>query len=92
MPNVGQIEKVTQQRVVRLFRERLGYYYLGDRTDREDNRNVEEDQLRQFLREKQGYDAALITRALHLFVIHDHCSISAKFSAVWFLWHTSTLI
>lgn len=30
MPTVGQIERKTQQRVVKLFREQLGYAYLGD--------------------------------------------------------------
>ncbi len=49
---VGQIEKKTQQRAVKLFREQLGYDYLGDWTEREDNRNIEEDLLRTFLREK----------------------------------------
>ena len=63
---VGQIEKKTQQRVVRLFRDQLGYDYLGDWTERDGNRNIEEDLLRAFLREKQGYDETLITRALHL--------------------------
>jgi HsdR family type I site-specific deoxyribonuclease len=62
---VGQIEKKTQQRVVRLFREQLGYHYLGDWADRDGNRNIEEGLLRAFLREKQGYDEALITRAVH---------------------------
>ena len=66
MSTVGQIEKKTQQRVVKLFREQLGYDYLGDWTDREGNRNIEEKYLRTFLREKQGCDEALITRALHL--------------------------
>ena len=66
MSTVGQIEKKTQQRVARLFREQLGYEYLGDWTEREGNRNIEENLLRAFLREKQGYDEALITRALHL--------------------------
>ena len=66
MSTVGQIEKKTQQRVVKLFRDTLGYDYLGDWTDREGNRNIEEDLLRAFLREKQGYDEALITRALYL--------------------------
>lgn len=32
----GQIEKKTQQRVVKLFRDALGYAYLGDRSDRID--------------------------------------------------------
>jgi len=66
MSTVGQIEKKTQQRVVKLFREQLGYDYLGDWTDREGNCNIEEDLLRRFLRDSQGYDEALITRALHL--------------------------
>ena len=39
---VGQIEKKTQARVVALFREKLGYHYLGDWMDR-NNRNIKED-------------------------------------------------
>jgi len=66
MSTVGQIEKKTQGRVVKLFRERLGYDYLGDWTDREGNRSIEEDLLSTFLRKKQGCDEALITRALYL--------------------------
>src|SRR4051812_9156546 len=66
MSTIGQIEKKTQQRVVKLFREKLGYDYLGDRTDREGNRNIEPELVRAFLRDKQGYDEALITRALYL--------------------------
>ena len=65
MSTVGQKEKKTQQRVVRLFRDSLGYRTLGDWTDREDNSNIEEGPLRNFLREKQGCGDALITRALH---------------------------
>jgi type I restriction enzyme R subunit len=65
MSTVGQIEKKTQARVVKLFRDNLGYKYLGDWTDREDNRNIEPDMLRAFLI-KQGYDEALIKRALYL--------------------------
>jgi hypothetical protein len=63
MPTVGQIEKKTQARVVKLFCDQLGYDYLGDWTDRQDNRNVEEPLLRAFLRDTQGYDDALIARA-----------------------------
>jgi type I restriction enzyme R subunit len=66
MSTVGQIEKQTQQRVVMLFKEKLGYDHLGDWTDRGGNRNIEEDLLRKFLRDKQRNDDALITRALHL--------------------------
>jgi type I restriction enzyme, R subunit len=39
---------------VKLFHDPLGYDYLGDWTDRVGNRNIEEDLLRTFLREKQG--------------------------------------
>ena len=42
MSPVGQIEKRTQQRVVTLFREQLGYDYLGDWTDREGNANIDQ--------------------------------------------------
>ena len=34
MSTVGQIEKKTQKRIVRLFCDTLGYKYLGDWTDR----------------------------------------------------------
>lgn len=66
MSTVGQIEKKTQQRVVKLFCDTLKYDYLGDWTEREGNRNIEEALLRKFLSEEQGYDDALITRAIHL--------------------------
>ena len=60
---VGQIEKKTQARVVALFRETLGYDYLGNWIDRDNNCNIEENFLRPFLK-TQGYDDALIARAL----------------------------
>jgi len=50
MPPVGQIERATQQRVIRLFRDVLHYTYLGIWSDRHDNRNIEEDLLRPFLK------------------------------------------
>ena len=66
MPStVGQIERKTQQRVVKLFRERLGYAYLGDWTDREGNANIEPDLLRGWLT-RQRVEDALISRALYV--------------------------
>ncbi|SDX63480.1 type I restriction enzyme, R subunit [Collimonas sp. OK242] len=65
MSMVGQIEKKTQERVIKLFRDTLGYDYLGSWIDRVDNRNIDTDLLDTFL-EKQGVDAALISRARHI--------------------------
>ncbi len=63
MSTVGQIERRTQARVVALFRERLCYDYLGDRTDL-DNRNIELTLLRNWLAKREVSDT-LINRALH---------------------------
>lgn len=68
MSTVGQIERRTQKRVVDLFRNALGYDYLGNWIDRADkigrpNRNIEDEYLRPFL-ERQGYPPELITRAI----------------------------
>lgn len=65
MTTVGQIEKKTQQRVVKLFRDTLGYDHLGVWSERENNRNVEPELLRSFLK-KQGHDGVVINRALHV--------------------------
>jgi type I restriction enzyme, R subunit len=61
--NVGAIERFTQIRIVKLFRQKLGYDYLGDWEERLNNRNIEEGYLRGFLK-KQGCRPALIVRAL----------------------------
>ena len=63
MTTVGQIEKQTQDRVIKLFHERLRYDYLGDKTDL-DNRNIEEALLRGWLT-RRGVGETLINRALH---------------------------
>jgi type I restriction enzyme R subunit len=63
MNTVGQVEKKTQARIVALFRDQLGYGYLGNWIDRENNRNIEEAYLRPFLKSR-GHDDGLINRAL----------------------------
>jgi type I restriction enzyme R subunit len=63
MSTVGQRERATQNRVVRLFRQQLKYDYLGNWEARVGNSNIEEDDLRLFLK-KQGYSVVLIERAL----------------------------
>jgi len=64
MTDIGQIERNTQNRIVKLFADKLGYNYLGDWQDREGNTNVEEAYLRPFL-ENQGYKAPIIEKALY---------------------------
>jgi type I restriction enzyme, R subunit len=64
MGTVGQIERTTQARVVALFRERLGYDYLGAWRDREGNASIEPGLLRSWLT-RQGVDEVCITRAVN---------------------------
>ncbi|ROV67340.1 type I restriction endonuclease subunit R [Streptomyces globisporus] len=62
MSNVGQRERETQNRVVRLFRDRLKYKYGGN-LEAQDNTNVDEVLLRQNLLER-GVDEELVNRAI----------------------------
>src|SRR2546422_8757628 len=64
MSTVGQPERVTQNRVVALFRDELSYRYLGDWTDRDGNSNVEESLLTAWLT-RTGYTPAQISVAMH---------------------------
>lgn len=64
MPPIGQPERVTQQRVVRLFSDELGYRYHGDWSDRANN-HVEEALLTDWLR-RQGTSPEAIARALQV--------------------------
>ncbi|TPE46530.1 type I restriction endonuclease subunit R [Amaricoccus solimangrovi] len=59
---VGKPERATQRRVIELFRDELGYHYLGDWTDRDHNSNVEEGLLAAYLR-RAGYKDAQISAA-----------------------------
>jgi type I restriction enzyme R subunit len=62
--NVGQRERLTQDRVVKLFQDKiLGYSYLGNWEQRE-NSNIEKDLLIKFLK-KQNYSDTLIKKALY---------------------------
>jgi type I restriction enzyme R subunit len=63
MSNVGQPERKAQDRVVSLFREHLGYEYLGNWEYREGNSNVEVELLAQNLRVR-GYSDNLINKAI----------------------------
>lgn len=64
MSKVGQRERETQNRIVQLFRNELGYTYLGDWEERSNNSNLEEGLLTNYLT-KRGYNNTLITKALY---------------------------
>lgn len=63
MSNVGQVERKTQDRVIKFFRDRLGYEYLGNWEYRDGNANVEVDLLTANLKAR-GYDDNLINPAI----------------------------
>ena len=65
MTSIGRPERATQNRVVALFRDELGYRFLGDWIDRANNSNVEEELLSSHLA-GAGYSAAQISRALDI--------------------------
>jgi type I restriction enzyme R subunit len=67
MSGVGERERITQDRVIRLFVDKLGYKYLGNWKDRENNSNIEEDLLKAYLKRK-GYREDLINRAVETLI------------------------
>lgn len=62
MTGIGEIERKTQNRVVALVQDSLGYEYLGDLTEY-DNENIIEVQLRKSLKDR-GYSKVLVDRAV----------------------------
>ena len=64
MSSIGQPERATQDRVIALFRDQLGYRYAGDWTDRDGNSNIEEHLLSAWLT-KCGFTPVQISAALH---------------------------
>jgi type I restriction enzyme R subunit len=61
---IGQPERATQNRVLSLLRNELGYRYLGDWSDRAGNSNIEDELLTAWLT-KRGHSSAQIGVALH---------------------------
>jgi len=60
---IGQSERDTQNRIIALFRDELGYRTLGDWTDRPNNSNIEDGLLSTYLT-KSGYSLTQVSRAL----------------------------
>ena len=61
---VGAKEDVTQNRVINLFQQQLQYRYLGNWEKKENNSNIEEGILKEYLT-KQGYSPTLANKALY---------------------------
>lgn len=64
MSDVGKSERATQERIIALFRDELGYCFLGDWTDRAGNSNIDEKLLTDWLT-KRGVTPPQISIALH---------------------------
>lgn len=63
MPHIDAIEKVTQNRVIKFFVDKLHYTYLGDLHDSE-NSNIMQERLYAYLTGKGGYSDKLARRAI----------------------------
>ena len=66
MSKVGEQEILTQQRVVALCEDTLGYAYLGNWKDRPDNSNFEEGHAADWLK-RQGLDDGIVAKTLFSF-------------------------
>lgn len=66
MSKVGQIERATQNRVIKLFKEVLKYDYLGNLEQEENNSNINEVLLSAYL-SKKGHSENLIGKVLYEF-------------------------
>jgi type I restriction enzyme R subunit len=61
---ISKPERATQERVIALFTQQLGYRFLGNWSAREGNHCIEEELLTAHLA-RQGYSPAHISAALH---------------------------
>ena len=76
MSKVGQIERATQNRIVKLFQAQLQYNYLGNWEDREGNSNIEETALRNYLQGTKKYSNELINKAI--FALKKEANINSN--------------
>ena len=63
MSNIGEAERITQNKVIQLFKEKLDYRFLGNWEYR-DNSNIEVSLLQDYLK-RQGYSDTLIKKAVN---------------------------
>ncbi len=63
--SIGKPERVSQNRVLNLFQEQLGYSYLGDWEEEARLGPIEEGLLTEYLVVKKGYSKTLASKAIH---------------------------
>ncbi|NLB53111.1 MAG: HsdR family type I site-specific deoxyribonuclease [Syntrophomonadaceae bacterium] len=63
MTKVGKPERITQNRIIELFTNKLGYTYIGNLHD-QNNSNINEPLLKDYLK-KRGYSDELIRRGIN---------------------------
>ncbi|MFK7032555.1 type I restriction endonuclease subunit R [Flavobacterium oreochromis] len=61
---INPIERITQNRIIKLLTDELKFIYYGNWEERPHNSNVEKDYLRKFL-QKQGYTSTLVEKTLN---------------------------
>ena len=64
--HIGKREIITQQRVIKFFQDVLDYRYIGDLSDQE-NSNVDEMKLKQWLVSTGKYSEFVINNAIRKF-------------------------
>jgi type I restriction enzyme R subunit len=62
--NIGKSERDTQNRIISLFQNQMGYTYLGNWQEEERLQPIEEDLLLTFLTQKQNYSPSLAKKAI----------------------------
>ncbi len=60
---INHLERITQNRIIQLFQEQLGYIFYGNWEKRENNSNVEQEILKRNLL-KRGYSDTLANKAV----------------------------
>lgn len=76
MSKVGQIERATQNRIVKWFQDTLKYDYLGNWEERDGNSNIEEEELRKYLLGTKKYSEELINKAI--FALKKEATINSN--------------
>lgn len=76
MSKVGQIERATQNRIVKWFQDTLNYDYLGNWEERDGNSNIEEEELRKYLQGTKKYSDELISKAI--FALKKEATINSN--------------